>query len=353
MGRYDKILPKFIDSEENILTKMSQKPSKRVEYQKYLRNKLEEERTCKLFGLTENIALVGEEDLVLQREFRIDFLFEKIDEDFPIESIFWYFKKYNLAEFKSVNDPLNLILLLKYLGQLFWWLFARKQAVKEEKGSDITPQNVTLTIITVTSPRNVLSFLENIKESIQFVKLDNGHYRWSVMAIEVHLLVINELLVTKENYGWLSFAEGRKYVEYREKLIEEIAQNYEMHQIYFELLTQLEEEGKERMASDVMLKYFSKMPLEKQVQFIREEIAQLEEKGNGRIAYEIMQKFFSKMPLEKRVQFLKELAMPDEVVREIFDEMPDEDLQKTLAELPPERLQKIREIVLELSPKQN
>jgi len=291
MGRYDKILPKFIDSEENILTKMSQKPSKRVEYQKYLRNKLEEERTCKLFGLTENIALVGEEDLVLQREFRIDFLFEKIDEDFPIESIFWYFKKYNLAEFKSVNDPLNLILLLKYLGQLFWWLFARKQAVKEEKGSDITPQNVTLTIITVTSPRNVLSFLENIKESIQFVKLDNGHYRWSVMAIEVHLLVINELLVTKENYGWLSFAEGRKYVEYREKLIEEIAQNYEMHQIYFELLTQLEEEGKERMASDVMLKYFSKMPVEY--------------------------------------------------------------LQKTLAELPPERLQKIREIVLELSPKQN
>jgi hypothetical protein len=284
---------------------MSEKLSKRVEYQKYLRNKLEDKHTRKLFGLTENIALAGEEDIVLQREFRIDLFFEKIDEDFPIEGIFWYFKKYNLAEFKSVNDPLNLILLLKYLGQLFWWFYAKKQSAKEEKGADIQPQDVTLTIITVSTPRTVLSFLENIKESIQFVKLDNGHYRWSVMAIEVHLLVINELRVTRENYGWLSFAEGRKYAKYQGKLAEEIVQDSETYQIYFELLTQLEKEGKERMARNVM------------------------------------QEYFLKMPLEDRMQIIKELVTPDEV------------LQKMLAELPPERLQKIREIVLNLSPKQN
>jgi hypothetical protein len=47
------------------------------------------------------------------------------------------------------------------------------------------------------------------------------------------------------------------------------------------------------------------------------------------------------MPLEDRMQIIKELVTPDEV------------LQKMLAELPPERLQKIREIVLNLSPKQN
>ena len=70
-------------------------------------------------------------------------------------------------------------------------------------------------------------------------------------------------------------------------------------------------------------------------------LTQLEEQGNGMTAYEIMQKFFSKMPMEKRIQFIKELIVPDEVLQEI------------LAELPPERLQKIREIVLNLSPKQN
>ena len=59
------------------------------------------------------------------------------------------------------------------------------------------------------------------------------------------------------------------------------------------------------------------------------------------------------MPLEKRVQFIKDLIEPDEVVRGIFNGMVDEELQKRLAELPPESLRKIREIVLELSPKQN
>jgi len=45
--------------------------------------------------------------------------------------------------------------------------------------------------------------------------------------------------------------------------------------------------------------------------------------------------------------------MASDVMLKYFSKMPVEYLQKTLAELPPERLQKIREIVLELSPKQN
>ena len=161
------------------------------------------------------------------------------------------------------------------------------------------------------------------------------------MAIEVHLLAINELRVTRENYGWLSFAEGKKYVEYQEMLAEGLTQDSEMYQNYLELLTQLEEEGKERMASDVMMKYFLKMPAEKQVQFLTEEIIQLEEKGKERVASDVMMKYFLKMPVGKQVQLIKELIAPDEV------------LQETLAELPPEKLQKIREIVLKLSPERD
>ena len=41
---------------------------KRVEYQKFLRNKLEDERYRRLFGFSENIELAGEEDFVLYSE---------------------------------------------------------------------------------------------------------------------------------------------------------------------------------------------------------------------------------------------------------------------------------------------
>ncbi|MFQ6040327.1 MAG: hypothetical protein ACE5PV_05680 [Candidatus Poribacteria bacterium] len=51
-------------------------------------------------------------------------------------------------------------------------------------------------------------------------------------------------------------------------MAEEVAQDYEMYQTYFELLTQLEGGGKERMAYEAMQKYFLKMPLEKRVQFL-------------------------------------------------------------------------------------
>ena len=43
---------------------------KRIEYQKFLRGKFEQGRYRELFGLTDNIELRGEEDVVLQREFR-------------------------------------------------------------------------------------------------------------------------------------------------------------------------------------------------------------------------------------------------------------------------------------------
>jgi len=66
--------------------------AKRVEYQKFLRTKLEQEGYRELFGLSENIELDGGEDVVLQREFRIDFVFHKIDPTRPLEGIFFHFK---------------------------------------------------------------------------------------------------------------------------------------------------------------------------------------------------------------------------------------------------------------------
>ena len=98
---------------------------KRVEYQKFLRIKLEQERYRALFGLSDNIELEAEEDFVLQREFRIDFVFRKIEVLISLVGLFSYFRRYNLFEFKSVHDAFDLVQLRKYLGELFWWLYTK------------------------------------------------------------------------------------------------------------------------------------------------------------------------------------------------------------------------------------
>ena len=117
-----------------------------MEYQKFVRIKLEDERYRSHFGLSANIELAAEEDFVLQREFRIDFVFRKIEQSLPLAGIFSYFRMYNLFEFKSVNDAFDLAQVWKYLGEVFWWLYLKSD-------EEIPKYAVTLTIMTVRKTR--------------------------------------------------------------------------------------------------------------------------------------------------------------------------------------------------------
>jgi len=228
---------------------------KRVEYQKFLRIKLEDEHYRPLFGLSDNIELEAEEDLVLQREFRIDFVFRNTELPIPLAGLFSYFNTYNLFEFKSVNDTFDLVTLRKYLGEMFWWLCTKK-------GGEIGENEVTLTIMTVRRPSNVLKHLQQPHLQMGLMNESPGHYHWLVMGIPVHLLVINELEILPEHYAWLSFAEGKKYEEYTEQLSEDVAKD-EANQIYVDILRELEKEGKERMAYEVISRIISEMPPER------------------------------------------------------------------------------------------
>jgi hypothetical protein len=219
---------------------------KRVEYQKYIRTKLEQQRYRELFGLTDNIALEGEEDLVLQREFRIDFVLQKICAAIPITGIFSHFKQYNILEFKSYNDPLTAILLTKYIGQTFWWLYAKNTEDRKNKSNEIREDEVTLNIVTVGRPRNVINKLDELL-SEDFIRHGDGHYQCDVMGIELHIFVINEFPIEREYYAWLIFSEGKQYEKFQEKLIQEIEKD-EKYQVYLELITELEKEGSEKMA---------------------------------------------------------------------------------------------------------
>ena len=143
-----------------------------------------------------------------------------------------------------------------------------------------------MTIITVRRPREVLKELRRVLGN-QLNLRYHGHYQWHVMGIEVHLVVINQLPVTCEHYAWLSFAEGTKYQQYQENLVQEIQQDEEF-QVYLELLQELEEEGKERMANEVLKRIIMKMPSEKQMAILRE--------------------ILEKLPKEQLQEILKELS---------------------------------------------
>jgi len=283
---------------------------KRVEYQKFLRAKFEQERYKRPFGLTDNFELRGEEDIVLQREFRIDFSLQKKDEKIPTLGIFNYFKKYNLLEFKSLNDKLDVTLLTKYLGQLFWWLYAlQRKDAKEGKGHDISDEEVTSTIITVREPREVIKKLQRLLGN-QLIIRYHGHYQWHVMGVEVHLIVINQLPVIREHYAWLSFAEGAKYQEYQENLAQDI-QQHEAFGVYFELLQQLQEEGKERMAYEFVAQMLKNMPAEKQQQIW------------NMFSVSELQEVLKQLPPEKLQEVLKGLPITE--LRELLRELSGED----------------------------
>jgi hypothetical protein len=249
-------------------------PRKRVEYQKYLRVKLESDRYRGLFGLSDNIYLAGEEDLVLPREFRIDFVFEKHNTALTLEGIFVYFKHYNLCEFKSVNDPLTLLLLDKYIGQLFQWLFAKNIEALARKSPMIRHEEVTLTIVTVRYPREVVRHLRTYGAENGFHAVTDGHYSFNLIGVQVHILVINELPVELKNYAWLIFAEGEKRNAYTENLAHTTVED-SGHEIYYELLEDLEKEGKENVATDAFERYLARLPVEKQAEMIQRHFTRL------------------------------------------------------------------------------
>jgi hypothetical protein len=293
---------------------------KRVEYQKYLRNKLEHETYRKLFGLDENIELEAEEDLVLQREFRIDFVFRKIVASLSLLGIFSYFKTFNLFEFKSVNDPLDIVLLRKYIGELFWWLY-------NKNGGQLQERDVTLTIMTVRKPINVLKHLQQPELKIDVENPEPGHYRWLVMGIEVHLLVINELEIRPEHYAWLSFAEGETYHTYQTHLSEDISED-ETYQIYLDILTELEEEGKERMADEVIARIIKNMSPERRHRIL----------DNLPAEDESIARIIKNMSPERRHRILDNLPaeVGNEVITRIIRNMPPERRHQLLDNLPAE-----------------
>jgi len=330
---------------------------KRVEYQKFVRTKLEQKRYRELFGLTDNIMLVGEEDIVLQREFRIDFVLQKIVATMPLAGIFSHFKLYNLLEFKSYNDRLTTISLTKYIGQLFWWLYAKRQEAKENKSADIRGDEVTLNIVTVGRPSSVINELDELLGE-QLIQHGGGHYECNVVGVQLHIFVINEFPIERKYYAWLIFSEGKQYERFAEKLAQEIEKD-EKYQIYLELMDELEKEGSEKMAYDILTRILREMPLELQQKAVPPDILKgilsgmPDEQKQEIVSFDDLKGILSGMPDEQ-----KQEVVSSDVLKTILSQMPDEQtpevispdvLKRTLRQMPAEQRETIRALLDQMS----
>ena len=124
-------------------------------------------------------------------------------------------------------------------------------------------------------------------------------------------IVVSELEEMKCNASiWISNLERLywKYQQYQENLVQDIQQD-EAFQVYLELLQELEEEGKERMANEVLRRIMMKMPLEKRLAIWNTFANDLPE-------------VLKSVSAEKRREVLRELSVTElrEILRELYSE---------------------------------
>ena len=102
---------------------------------------------------------------------------------------------FNLIEFKSINDPLTMSGLRLILGRANLYMGQ----------NNLSSRNVTITIVCARTPRKVL---RESQVDIEFESLGGGYYR-STDKLPVHIIAINQLEVTPENYPFLMFASSK------------------------------------------------------------------------------------------------------------------------------------------------
>jgi hypothetical protein len=145
----------------------------------------------------EKFAIVKTEVEILRLPRRMDLLV--IEADTPIKehvSLFQYFKKFNIIEFKSEADELNLYGYLKMGYYLHAFLLREEGAF---------PKNTTLTLVSTFKPKipvDRISWME-IRKGLYLVK--------GLGIVDLHIVVIDELSRRNtEEYNWLKTFVSKK-----------------------------------------------------------------------------------------------------------------------------------------------
>jgi hypothetical protein len=113
------------------------------------------------------------------------------------ETPFSYFLGHNQAEFKGIENPLDIWDFYRIKGRGFYYLADNK----------VPPQDMTITIICAGEPRTVL---HHSQELVQFKRIGSGYYESMVGYPRVYIIVINELPIIEKNYFLLVFTSSER-----------------------------------------------------------------------------------------------------------------------------------------------
>ncbi|MEZ4731976.1 MAG: hypothetical protein R3E79_33075 [Caldilineaceae bacterium] len=175
---------------------------------------------------------------VFTRGRTIDLVIEATEPNNPYlaESVFAYFRRWNILELKGVHDPLT-VLNFDRIMMRAWGLRATEpadeaaddgesQAAEQDKKpreQELLPSQRTITIVCVTRPTRILNWLQ---EEYKFYPTDQpGIYRCDE-RIKQWIIHPSELALTPANYPLLPLARGEKLAQFIELCLREGLTDY-------------------------------------------------------------------------------------------------------------------------------
>ena len=221
-----------------------------------------------LRGEAAQLEFYSEHELY-KKALRVDTLVIKNSDDTPVQKkIGKIFRKYNLIEYKSPGDYLNINDFYKVYG------YACLYQSNTEKTHEIAMKDVTITFVCSHYPRKMLKILKE-ERKIEAERIENGIYRLKNDSIAMQILVTWQLS-TEENRWLTSLTRNLPMNENTEMLLREYQRNKGsiLYQSAMDLIMQankgiMEEDGS--MVCDVLKEIFADEWKEKELQMQEKE----------------------------------------------------------------------------------
>lgn len=144
-------------------------------------------------------------------------------QEWLVKTPFWFFRRYNVVEFKSISDPLD--------EEDFARISARALLARAER-VQIPRAEMISCIVTAAWPRNFLKEVKPGERAFKKVKNRPGVYTHPGFLFPIYLIVCNQLPVEEINYPLLVFSSGEKLKSYLKRILDldlQIYINYVTH----------------------------------------------------------------------------------------------------------------------------
>ena len=203
-----------------------------------------------------------------KKALRVDTLVIK-NSDTPVQKkIGKIFRKFNLIEYKSPGDSLNINDFYKVYG------YACLYQSKTKKVHEISMKDISISFVCSHYPRKMLKILKN-ERGIEAQKVEEGIYRLKNDSVSIQILVVNQL--PPEENRWLSSLRRNLPMDRNtEHLLREYQRHMDsvLYQSAMDLIIQANKnlmKGEGNMVCDALKEIFAEEWKEKELQMQKKE----------------------------------------------------------------------------------